>query len=82
VHWFFVPTWLGAGTPAHRPVMVCLSFVGRLLGGLWLWRTQIEESLRVDHAGELGAVRIYDGQLAVLGRTAAGPVLEVGACVS
>ena len=31
--------------------------------------------LRVDHAGEHGAARIYDGQLAVLGRTAAGPVI-------
>jgi 3-demethoxyubiquinol 3-hydroxylase len=28
----------------------------------------IARMLRVDHAGELGAVRIYDGQLAVLGR--------------
>lgn len=26
-----------------------------------------EESMRVDHAGEYGAVRIYEGQLAVLG---------------
>lgn len=31
--------------------------------------------LRVDHAGEHGAARIYDGQMAVLGRTAAGPVI-------
>jgi ubiquinone biosynthesis monooxygenase Coq7 len=28
---------------------------------------EIARMLRVDHAGELGAVRIYDGQLAVLG---------------
>lgn len=28
----------------------------------------IERILRVDHAGEYGAVRIYEGQLAVLGR--------------
>lgn len=28
---------------------------------------RLEEILRVDHAGELGAVRIYQGQLAVLG---------------
>ena len=31
--------------------------------------------LRVDQAGELGAVRIYQGQMAVLGRGRAGPVL-------
>jgi 3-demethoxyubiquinol 3-hydroxylase len=30
--------------------------------------TDIEAMIRVDHAGEYGAVRIYEGQLAVLGR--------------
>jgi len=30
--------------------------------------TEVERILRVDHAGEYGAVRIYDGQLAVIGR--------------
>ena len=34
-------------------------------------KTQIERMIRVDHAGEYGAKRIYDGQLAVLGRSAA-----------
>ena len=28
----------------------------------------IERMIRVDHAGEYGAVRIYDGQLAIIGR--------------
>lgn len=32
-----------------------------------------EEMVRVDHAGEYGAVRIYKGQLAVLKRRAANP---------
>jgi ubiquinone biosynthesis monooxygenase Coq7 len=32
--------------------------------------------LRVDHAGEYGAVRIYAGQLAVLGKTASAPVIR------
>ena len=32
-------------------------------------KRRLEEILRVDHAGELGAVRIYDGQLAVLGNS-------------
>jgi ubiquinone biosynthesis monooxygenase Coq7 len=36
----------------------------------------IERIIRVDHAGEYGAVRIYDGQLAVLGRSKAGPVIR------
>ncbi len=30
-------------------------------------QTQIEQMIRVDHAGEYGAARIYEGQLAVLG---------------
>src|SRR3569833_818008 len=30
--------------------------------------TDIEAMIRVDHAGEYGAVRIYEGQLAVLKR--------------
>jgi 3-demethoxyubiquinol 3-hydroxylase len=30
----------------------------------------VERMIRVDHAGEYGAKRIYDGQLAVLGRSA------------
>jgi ubiquinone biosynthesis monooxygenase Coq7 len=29
---------------------------------------EIDAMIRVDHAGEYGAVRIYDGQLAVMGR--------------
>jgi ubiquinone biosynthesis monooxygenase Coq7 len=32
--------------------------------------------IRVDHAGEYGATRIYAGQLAVLGRGEKGPVLR------
>lgn len=32
--------------------------------------------LRVDHAGEYGAVRIYEGQLAVLGRSRVGPIIH------
>ncbi|MEI9885679.1 MAG: demethoxyubiquinone hydroxylase family protein [Rhizomicrobium sp.] len=31
---------------------------------------EIEAMIRVDHAGEYGAVRIYEGQLAVLGKSA------------
>ena len=32
--------------------------------------------LRVDHAGELGAARLYDGQLAVLGTTPTGAAIR------
>ena len=36
----------------------------------------VERMIRVDHAGEYGAVRIYEGQLAVLGRSAAAGVIR------
>ena len=36
----------------------------------------VERMLRVDHAGEFGAARIYDGQLAVLGRSPAARVIR------
>jgi ubiquinone biosynthesis monooxygenase Coq7 len=36
----------------------------------------IDRIIRVDHAGEYGAVRIYEGQMAVLGRAAAAPTIR------
>lgn len=36
----------------------------------------IDRILRVDHAGECGAVKIYEGQLAVLGKSAAGEIVK------
>ena len=36
----------------------------------------IERMIRVDQAGEYGAVRIYEGQLSILGATAAAPAIE------
>ena len=36
----------------------------------------VERVIRVDHAGEYGAARIYEGQLAVLGKGSAAPVIE------
>ncbi|XP_060116869.1 5-demethoxyubiquinone hydroxylase, mitochondrial [Heteronotia binoei] len=36
----------------------------------------IDRIIRVDHAGEYGANRIYAGQMAVLGRTSVGPVIQ------
>lgn len=37
--------------------------------------TRIARMIRVDHAGEYGAKRIYAGQLAVLGQSAAGHIV-------
>lgn len=39
-------------------------------------REMLERMIRVDHAGEYGAVRIYEGQLAVLGRTTEAADIE------
>jgi len=39
-------------------------------------KQMLDKMLRVDHAGEYGAIRIYQGQLAVLGRTPVAPVLQ------
>ena len=39
-------------------------------------QAMVEAMIRVDHAGEYGARRIYEGQLAVLGGTASGPVIR------
>lgn len=39
-------------------------------------RAELARMIRVDHAGEYGAARIYAGQLAVLGRGPAGEVLR------
>jgi 3-demethoxyubiquinol 3-hydroxylase len=36
----------------------------------------VERIIRVDQAGEYGAVRIYEGQLAVLGGTASGAAIQ------
>ncbi len=36
----------------------------------------IERMIRVDQAGEYGAVRIYEGQLSVLGQSESAPVIE------
>jgi ubiquinone biosynthesis monooxygenase Coq7 len=36
----------------------------------------LEKFIRVDHAGEYGAKRIYQGQRAILGRSKFGPILE------
>ncbi len=37
---------------------------------------RVKAMIRVDHAGEYGARRIYEGQLAVLGNSASGPVIR------
>ena len=37
---------------------------------------RVRAMIRVDHAGEYGARRIYEGQLAVLGASASGPVIR------
>jgi len=49
---------------------------GRRLHGDPDPHTQVERMIRVDHAGEYGAARIYAGQLAVLGRKPVGDTIR------
>ena len=37
----------------------------------------LDKIIRIDHAGEFGAKRIYQGQLAVLANTPTGPLIQV-----
>ncbi|AWP06188.1 putative ubiquinone biosynthesis protein COQ7 -like isoform 2 [Scophthalmus maximus] len=39
-------------------------------------KDMLDRILRVDHAGEYGANRIYAGQMAVLGRSRVGPLIQ------
>ncbi|XP_017786410.1 PREDICTED: 5-demethoxyubiquinone hydroxylase, mitochondrial [Nicrophorus vespilloides] len=39
-------------------------------------KADLDKIIRVDHAGELGADRIYAGQMAVLGNTKKGPLIQ------
>ncbi|XP_071770032.1 NADPH-dependent 3-demethoxyubiquinone 3-hydroxylase, mitochondrial [Centroberyx gerrardi] len=39
-------------------------------------KAMLDRMLRVDHAGEYGANRIYAGQMAVLGRSQTGPLIQ------
>ncbi|XP_056266158.1 5-demethoxyubiquinone hydroxylase, mitochondrial isoform X2 [Pseudoliparis swirei] len=39
-------------------------------------KDMLDRMLRVDHAGEFGANRIYAGQMAVLGRSSIGPLIQ------
>lgn len=38
--------------------------------------TELQRALRVNHAGEYGAQRIYEGQLAILGNDECAPLLQ------
>ncbi|XP_056136869.1 5-demethoxyubiquinone hydroxylase, mitochondrial isoform X3 [Lampris incognitus] len=40
-------------------------------------KAMLDRILRVDHAGEYGANRIYAGQMAVLGRSRTGPLIQM-----
>lgn len=63
---------------AHRTLLRCMSSDAAAQAKVSV-KTQalLDKLLRVDHAGEFGAVRIYQGQLAVLGKSNVGPVLSV-----
>ena len=57
-----------SGKPAKRNIGPKITGEDRLPGDL-APAALVERMIRVDHAGEFGAARTYDGQLAVLGRS-------------
>ncbi|XP_026319934.1 5-demethoxyubiquinone hydroxylase, mitochondrial isoform X2 [Hyposmocoma kahamanoa] len=59
-----------------RPPPRLLYQVRRNHSATWKKNPKLDQIIRVDHAGELGADRIYAGQYAVLGRTAEGPTIQ------
>jgi 3-demethoxyubiquinol 3-hydroxylase len=59
---------VSGGSAAHR---------GHRLPGDPPAAEMIARMIRVDHAGEYGAARIYDGQLAVLGRSRSAAAIRV-----
>ena len=63
---------------ALRHLQRCLVSVTRQQTGCAVRpHSVIDRTIRIDHAGEFGANRIYAGQYAVLGRTHVGPVVQV-----
>lgn len=56
--------------------MLLLSKLGSIRGISSRASASVSEIIRVDHAGELGADRIYAGQHAVLGNTKSGPTIK------
>lgn len=63
-------------TPADPPIRRKKRTEHGLLPGDLPAAAMLERIVRVDHAGEYGAVRIYEGQLAVLGRSASGDAIR------
>lgn len=65
-----------AGPAPEVPAAPEAADLARRLPGDLTPEQLIDRIIRVDHAGEYGAKRIYEGQLAVLGQKAEGPVIR------
>ncbi len=62
----------------HRPLAIsCRSLCTSAKRRLCRADPLVDKILRVDHAGEVGANRIYEGQMAVLGSSKCAPVIKV-----
>ena len=76
------PTQLSnATTTPTKSSMAVRRIAERLLVSTRQYTTRphptIDRVIRIDHAGEFGANRIYEGQMAVLGNTSTGPIIQV-----
>lgn len=63
-------------TPLLQQIRCAHSTVTSSSRPYWKKNPHLDSIIRVDHAGELGADRIYAGQMAVLGSTKEGPLIQ------
>lgn len=69
-------SWGGICTRHQRYVALSLAKNASSSAGL-SEEELVDRIVRVDHAGEVGADKIYEGQLAVLRNTPVGPLIQV-----
>lgn len=59
-----------------RRFLISKKFNNFVASSKYSTKSKIDEIIRVNHAGELGADRIYAGQMAILGGTSKGPLIQ------
>ncbi|XP_060696075.1 5-demethoxyubiquinone hydroxylase, mitochondrial [Hemiscyllium ocellatum] len=72
---FHPPPFLRHGRPLLQP-SAWVGLPGARALSVSAEKAMLDRIIRVDHAGEYGANRIYAGQMAVLGRSPVGPVIQ------
>ncbi|XP_065164760.1 5-demethoxyubiquinone hydroxylase, mitochondrial [Atheta coriaria] len=58
------------------PIRISTTSASNIIKRSYTSRAELDKIIRVDHAGELGADRIYAGQMAILGSGPNGPLIK------